>query len=647
MFPIKKLLSALVLLLCCMDMYGQRKYSYHTKNKKAIASFEKAVREYEARQYLRAMHWLELALKEDFRFIEAHTLAGEVAMELNDYLQAATYYRHAIGINADFFPQNFFHLARAEMQLMEFDSAAHHLELFLTYKSPASNLREKAKKLLAQCRFASYAIKHPVPFHPVNLGPGINTADDEYLPALTADEQTMVFTRRRKMSSQNRINNYNEDFYISTRDENGQWKEAANMGGPINTPGNEGAHCLTPDGHYVFFTACNRNGYRGCDLYYARRHGNQWSEPANLGRTVNSDQWDSQPSITSDGKTIYFVSSRPGGNGKQDIWKTTLDENGRFQTPVNLGDIINTEGNEMSPFIHPDNRTLFFASDGHPGMGGTDIYVSRLGNDGQWSKPFNLGYPINTPHDESSLFVSASGQTAYFATDRFENGKGRLDIWQFELYKEVRPTPVSYVKGRVTDRESGQPLDASFEIIELNSGKIVASSHSDKVTGAFLLCLPTGQDYALHVSRDGYLFHSENFSCRDSLASAYQLNVALNPIKAGEIIVLKNVFYQTAQYHLQPESHAELNKVAAFLKNNRQVKIEISGHTDSEGDARSNQLLSEKRARSVYDYLVSCGIEPHRMTAKGYGEERPVADNRTAEGRALNRRTEMMIIDIK
>jgi flagellar motor protein MotB len=630
-----------------LPLASSGQYQYRTKNKKAIGFFEKAAQQYDAKQYLSAIQYLESALKEDPQFLEANMLMGDVNTDVKNFQNAVHHYRMAIAIDAGYFPQNYFNLAKAEMQLMEFDSAAVHLELFLQYKSQTHDIRNKAENLLMQCRFAAYAVKHPVPFVPVNLGNNINTADDEYLPALTADEQTMVFTRRRLMASQGMRKDYNEDFYITQRDENGQWKEAMNMGPPINTGGNEGAHCLSPDGKHVFFTACNKGEFRGCDLYYAKRTGNKWSDPVNLGPRVNSDQWDSQPTITSDGKTIYFVSSRPGGSGKQDIWKTTVDENGRFQPPVNLGNVINTEGNEMSPFIHPDNRTLYFASDGHAGMGGTDIFVSQLDDNGNWSKPLNLGYPINTINDESSLFVSASGKTAYFATDRFENGKGKLDIWMFELYKEVRPAPVSYVKGTVIDKVSDFPLEASFEVMDLKTGKVMAASLSDKTDGSFLLCLPSGYDYALNVSKSGYLFYSEFISCKDTNATSFNLTVALSPVKAGEKIVLRNIFYETGKFELKPESFAELNKVIAFLKSNKNISIEISGHTDNVGDPKSNLSLSEKRARSVFDYLTQNGIETVRLSTKGYGESKPVADNSTEKGRSENRRTEIMITGIK
>src|SRR6185436_1660117 len=420
-------------------------------------------------------------------------------------------------------------LARAEMHLNEFDSAKMHLEIFLNYKTRTMELREKADKLIKICNFASYAVKHPVPFNPVNLGDSINTDVDEYLPALTADDLTLVYTRRRVMGTDHLgRKDYNEDFYISKK-EDGKWMPSLNMGEPINTLGNEGAHCISPDGMFLYFTACNRDNYKGCDLYYSRKAGNHWSPPLNAGSIVNSESWDSQPTISADGKAIYFLSSRPGGLGKQDIWKTVKNEKGFWGVPENLGPTINTPENELSPFIHPDDHTLYFASDGHPGMGGTDMYYSRLGDDGKWQTPVNLGYPINTGGDESSLFVNAAGNMAYFASDRY-NGKGMLDIYSFELYPEARPISVSYVKGMVKDKNAKTPLEANFEVIDIETGKLIANSVSDKMNGEFLICLPSGKDYALNVSKEGYLFYSDHFSCKNPAdrKNAYQLDIGMS-----------------------------------------------------------------------------------------------------------------------
>ncbi len=637
---------ALVFLLPALSA-AQKGYEFRTKSKEAVKRFKRALYYYENRDNLKALEELDAAVKIDSNFVEAQMLLGDVSADMGEHHNAVSHYRAAIRVDPEYFPQNFFNLAKSEMQVNEYDSALVHIESFLLFKSRSQAMREKAEKMRSICRFAAYAVKHPVPYDPESLGDSINSPDDEYLPAFTADDQTLVYTRRRMMGLMAGRKQYNEDFYIS-RKQNDKWIQSRNMGPPINTSGNEGAHCLSPDGRFVFFTACNREGYRGCDLYYSQRIGSRWLPPVNMGKTVNSPAWDSQPSISSDGRTIYFLSSRHGGYGKQDIWMTTQDENGNWGEPVNLGPEINTTESELSPFIHADNMTLYFASEGHPGMGGTDLYVSRRGDDGKWQEPLNMGFPINTSGDESSLFVNAAGTRAFFATNRMEGGRGGLDIYGFDLYEEVRPASVSYVNGTVRDRDSRHPLEAEIEIIDLESGEPVARSISDKKTGEYLVCLPSGRDYAFNVSRKGYLFHSDHFSCRDpkAMKDAYRVDIELSRVKAGEKVVLRNLFFDTNEFTLKSRSFPELRKAAAFLALNPGVRIEVSGHTDNVGDATSNQVLSENRARAVYDYLVDQGVSKTQLSYKGYGEREPVADNSTDAGRAANRRTEFSIVSV-
>jgi len=633
------------IVLPVLPVAAQKDYAFHTRSKEAIKYFQRGLAFYDRRQYDESIIELDKAIKLDSNFIEAQMLLGDVCMDEGSFEKSVRHYLAAIRIDPDFFPQNFFNLAKSEMRLMRFDSAASHLDLFMAFKARSQDIREKAEKMLRTCRFAAYAVNHPVPYDPVNMGDSINSTDDEYLPALTADGKTLVYTRRRLMRQMGPRRDYNEDFYVSKL-EAGGWRLSLNMGPPVNTAGNEGAHCLSPDGQYVYFTACNRDNYRGCDLYYSRRIGDRWLPPVNMGRVVNSDAWDSQPSITSDGQTLYFLSARPGGYGKQDIWKTTRGADGYWTEPVNLGPEINTAESEMSPFIHPDNHTLYFASEGHDGMGGTDLFLSRLDADGHWSTPVNLGYPINTPGDESSLFVNAAGDRAYFASNKLEDGKGGLDICSFELYPEARPVAVSYVKGVVTDKASGKPIEATVEVIDLKSRGAVAASASDRATGEYLVCLPAGKDYAFNAEAKGYLFYSDHFSCSDprTMKDAYRVDIALSKPRTGEKVVLRNMFFDTNDFTLKPESYAELDRAVAFLQVNPGVTIEISGHTDNVGDNNSNQVLSENRARTVYEYLAGKGIPEARMRFKGYGETRPVASNDTEAGRAANRRTEMTVV---
>jgi outer membrane protein OmpA-like peptidoglycan-associated protein len=364
-----------------------------------------------------------------------------------------------------------------------------------------------------------------------------------------------------------------------------------------------------------------------------------------MGATVNSSTWDSQPSFSSDGKTLYFASKRSGGRGSSDIWRTELQRDGQWSRPVNLGDTINSRVEEMAPFIHPDDQTLYFSSKGHPGMGGLDLYYSRKGANGNWQTPANMGYPINTFADEITLVVNARGDLAFISSD-IPGGKGKQDVYNFPLYKEAQPLLTTYFKGVVYDAETKARLEARFELVDLATSKVIAESTSDPATGEFLLALPTERNYALNVAREGYLFYSDNFSLTGSNTSTrpFIKNIPLKPIRVGETVILRNIFFDTDKYTLKNESVTELEKLILLLLKNPKLRIDISGHTDNEGTAEYNLELSKNRAKTVYEYLIRQGISRERLTYSGYGLSRPVDVNTTEQGRAANRRTEFRVL---
>lgn len=637
-----RLLITVILVFSTCLAYSQNE-KYSTKSTKAIKSFDKALNFYGSRYFSQAVTALEEAIEADANFVEAHVMLGGVYADMGKYEPATDEYKKAIALQPDSFINNYYSLGKLEIELGKYNEAKEHLQKFLTKVKPTSGMVKKANHLIEICNFGENAVKNPVPFKPHNLGDSINSKFAEYLPTLTADEQTLIFTvRQPKYQDIVNKNLEQEDFYISKK-QDGVWQPRKELGPPINTPGNEGAQCISPDGKYLYYTACNRpNGIGSCDIYMAERVGNQWSTPVNLGAPVNTPSWESQPSIASDGRTLYFLSSRSGGLGKIDIWKTVRQDDGSWTEPVNLGPKINTSENEASPFIHPDNTTLYFASDGHTGMGGADLYFTHLNGKGEWDTPTNMGYPINTSRDESSLIVAANGKTAYFASDRAE-GKGQTDLYWFELYEKAQPVAVSYMKGKVYDSQSQGPLEATFQLIDLQTAKLVVESSSDKTNGEFLVCLPAGKEYALNVSKPSYLFYSDHFKI-DQNANTMKMDVSLHAIKVGESVVLKNIFFETNDFSLKDESKAELEKLKTFLTSNKDVKIEIGGHTDNVGDKKYNQTLSEKRAKAVYDHLVAAGIDPGHLSYKGYGDSKPIAPNDTPEGKSKNRRTEFIII---
>jgi outer membrane protein OmpA-like peptidoglycan-associated protein/Tol biopolymer transport system component len=646
-FPFLIFLVFLVLFCYASDSAAQTGRELTTGNTRAKRAFENAVQQYNMRNIPAAEKEFLEAVRFDPNFIEAYIVMGEMFQTNNDHRKAIEAFRKAVDINPGFFPNVVYYLAQSHLVVGQYDKALKNGQRFLEMPGISENMHIAALDLIERAEFAVNALANPVPFKPINLGPNINSKHEEYAPTLTADEQTLIFTRKkpREDSQYMQFGSEYEDFYIS-RKINGEWGPAENLGPPINTPRNEGAQSISADGMHLYFTACNRpDGMGSCDIYYARRMGDNWSEPVNLGAPVNTSAWDSQPSISPDGRTLYFVSARRGNLGRMDIWMTVRGADGKWSEPENLGPTINTTGREMSPFIHPDNQTLFFASDGHSGMGGMDLFYSVKQPDGQWSKPVNLGYPINTQADEISLVVGASGREAYFASEQV-GGEGGSDIYFFELYEEARPAQVTYMKGFVFDADTRRRLRADFELIDLQSGDILVQSVSNERTGEFLVPIPVGKNLGLNVARDGYLFFSENFAYSDVRTGVdpHLYDIPLQPIREGESVVLRNIFFHTASHKLMPESVTELDRLIRLLNQNPVLKIEISGHTDNVGTFDYNKTLSENRALSVLNYLTENGIEKSRLKYAGYADTRPVATNDTEEGRALNRRTEFKVL---
>jgi outer membrane protein OmpA-like peptidoglycan-associated protein/tetratricopeptide (TPR) repeat protein len=530
----------------------------------------------------------------------------------------------------------------------QFTEAVKALEVYANsgYAMARAERREKAEALLASARTAMKLAAKPVPFSPVPVSGGINTPDNmEYFPSLSPDGETMIFTRR--------VNGRQEDFFRSQRLANGNWSVAESLEG-VNTAFNEGAQSITADGNYLVFTACDRtDGAGSCDLYYSERNedGN-WSAARNLGPEVNTRDYEAQPSVSADGSLLFFASRRPGGLGGADLYLCARLSSDKWSRPVNLGATINTKGNEQYPFWSSDGTTLYFTSNGHPGLGGDDLFRSGLSPANKWLPPTNLGYPINTAANETNLFVAFDGSTAYFSKGqrRAETGKVDVDIYQFELPEALRPAPTTYVKATVTDAETGNPLVATVRLRPLNQTAPPTSRQTRK-TGDFLAVLPAGNDYALTVDLDGYLFYSDRFSLAEGLAQTgpYLLNIALEPVKkevveseraeADGAIAFRNVLFASGSAELLPVSGDELDRLAELLTKATGYSVEIVGHTDNVGEDADNLKLSQERAEAVKVYLVAQGIAPARITTRGDGEANPIDTNDTEEGRARNRRT--------
>lgn len=634
---------ALFLFFLLFVLSASAQYDVTKVDKKATALYEKALALTDENHYMEAAAVLQQAISRDDRFVDAYLSLAGVYGQLKDYSQSVAFYQKAIAMDPVYTAAYLLPYAINLAGNGDFAKALQTIETLLAKPNLHPATKKAAEYRQKTFQFAvDYQKNHPVKnyvFAPQNLGDSINSSESEYFPSMPIDGKLFVFTRREGLGPQ-----ANEDFFASERN-NKNWGKAIRLPGAINTAQNEGAQNISQDGNWLVFTGCNRpDGEGSCDIYISYKTADGWSPAFNLGNKVNTDQWESQPSLSPDKRDLYFASRRFGGYGGSDLWVAHLLPSGKWSEPENLGPEVNTPGDEQTPFIHADNQTLYFTSNGLPGYGNDDIYVVRKGTDGKWGKPENLGYPINTIENEGSLFVAADGKTAYYASDRADS-KGGLDLYTFELRSDVRPIETLWVKGKVFDSKTQAGLPSSVELIDLGSKQTFSKVQTD-ATGNYLITLPVGKDYVFNVNRKGYLFYSGSFLLKNKFAdSTYQKDIPLQPVEPQAAIVLHNLFFKTGQYAIQPESEVELDKVVQFLQDNPTVKIQIEGHTDNVGSAADNQKLSTARAYATVNYLVEKGIKGTRLVAKGFGATQPVADNKTEEGRAQNRRTELRVIE--
>ena len=473
----------------------------------------------------------------------------------------------------------------------------------------------------------------------------INSAEGDYIPLLSADAKLLFFTSRRPETTGGGIDDYDgdyfEDVYLSTKESNG-WSTPKNLGSPINTISHDAAVGLSVDGHSVIIF---RGDVNGGDLFLSTNNGFKWTNPISLGANINSEYHESSACFSPDGRTLYFVSDREGGFGGRDIYKSTYDVDKKiWKEAQNLGPIINTSNDEEGVFMHPDGKTLYFSSKGHNTIGGYDIFYADW-DGSKWSQPVNLGIPINTPGDEVFFQVSADGRTAYYSSYR-TGGHGEKDIYRIDYLERKEPvTKMVLLQGKITDAETGIPIAAEIEVIDLDINQTVGKFTNDAKTGEYLISLPAGKNYGTVITSKGYLFESENFDLLDPKGyKEVTKNVEMKPIKPGNGIVLHNIFFETGIYALKETSKNELIRIIELMKYYPSLRVEIQGNTDNVGGESFNLDLSQKRANVVKDYLVERGVEAKRLEANGYGYSKPRASNDTPEGKALNRRIEMVVI---
>ena len=563
--------------------------------------------------------------------------------------QCLEYFERAYKLNKSIDKKILFYLGCGYHWNYKFEEAKkYYADYMKTLKD--KNEQAEIRRLIQQCNNGIEIMKDTIDVEIINLGENINTEYREYIPLVTSDGSKLYFTSRRKGGTGNMILDdgmYCEDIYESTHTANG-WTKARNVGAPLNTGLNDAVAGLSPDGQtmYVYMDL------NGGDIYVSTLKGSKWQKPKNISEKINKQSHEATVCLSSDNKTLYIISNNSKSLGKHDIFYSTLGKNGTWSEPVNIGAPINSEYEERGVFIHPDGRTLYFCSDGHNTMGGYDIFKSVKDENGNWSEPENLGYPINTPLDETYFSITTSGRNAYYTSAR-SDGYGQWDIYEirFPSKEQKQNAPkvlVTLVKGTITDADSGSPLDANIEITDNSKIEIISTFKSNSSSGAYIVNLPSGKNYGLSVSRNGYLFHSENFNLADTADfQEVEIDVKLKKIQVGTTIILKNIFFDYNKSTLQPESYAELDRVVEILSKQPNLKIEISGHTDNQGSLKYNTDLSESRAKTVVDYLIGKGIAENRLTYKGYAYEKPIATNDTEEGRSANRRVEFKILGTK
>ncbi len=620
-----------------------------TTNKKAIALFMEAqdlMKMRSDKDYLaKATENYKRCIKIDPNFFEAHRALVVNYNYLRDPASMEVHLRRCADIKGSEPRYAALHFDVAELDFGKglYEAAKTSYSKFVSANPTDKKLLKLAELRLKCCDYAVEGMKKPLEIKPELLPELINAYALQYYPNVSADKQKLFYTMVTEPLG-------HEDLVISLS-KDGQWQKPEIIA-ELSTLGNEGTCAISADGKCLIFTSCQniegRMTIGSCDLFITYFRAGRWTNPVNMGININSKEWDSQPTLSADGRTLYFVSSRAGGYGKSDIWCSKKTENDEWLAATNLGPVINTTEDDSSPYIHTNGVSLFFSSDGHVGYGNQDIFRSDKLPDGTFGAPQNLGYPINNHERQEGLCISSDGKKAYYsatnteATQKFANSK----LYYFEVPEAIQVKVFSsYVRGRVFDAKTKALLGARIELANLTNKQTESIVNSDEKAGDYLFVVNKGSEYALNVSKKGYLFQSLTFDCTQSEANkSLDIDIYLEPVEKGSSVVLKNIFFETAKWDLLEKSATELGSLVKFLTNNANLKIEISGHTDDVGANDTNQTLSEKRAQTVVDYLIKAGIDKSRIIAKGYGETAPKIANTNDANRAQNRRIEFKIL---
>ena len=662
-----------LLVMTVQSLFAQNENCEEITNKKAIKLYEEAAGKISTglkSERSEAYILLKKAVEMEPEFVDAFYLMAEYnynmankasqdileAQNIERYTsQAQKYFQEVINLCPSFSSYKaYYYVGEYYYDMKDYANAKQFLSSFKNKNTKNTTETKRANAWLDAIDAYNKLRSTPVPFEPKVLA-GISTKSDEFLPIISPDGQLALFTRAyMKEAREDIYSKFVEELMISTRiNEPGtveKFTAGETMKRPFNDGRNQGGVTISIDNNHLFISICetvifNKKPYNNCDLYTSDNEDGMWTPLRKLGPQVNGQTtWEGQPSLSADGKTLYFASARDGGLGGIDIYCATQDANGNWGNVKNLGNKINTSGDDKSPFMHSDSQTLYFSSEGKNGVGGFDIYYSKMNLDGTWTEPKNIGYPINSESDDLAFVVSTDGKKAYFASNQLK-GLGGWDIYSFDLYKEARPEKVLLVKGQLKDDNGDFLTDAKVEMKSATTSR-VTEGLVDKVTGryAVIVAVKENEEFIMTVRKPDYSFTSQYFNTEDiKKEKPIEVNLEVKPIEVGKIVKLNNIQFATNSAVFDKGSIVVLNSFVEFLESNPNVKIAIHGHTDNVGDDKSNLTLSKNRAKAVFDYLVLMGIDVSRMTHEGFGKTKPISSNETEFGRAKNRRTEFVI----
>ncbi len=626
MNPSRFLITLFVLIFIVPNLLAQN------VSNRAIRLVEKSKQARKDRDFAKAIELLEKAIEIDQSYGEPYLALAGIYQLYQQQEKVLLYYNRysevtpAEKIN----PKLWERIAELNFRFGEYKEAAQAINHI---QSPDSVLKTSIDFSISETENEEFIFLE-------NLPDAINAYQLQYFPVITVDENTIIYTKRNSNSPSS-----DEDIVISKK-LNGEWIPSQSISTLINSEYNEGACSISADGRMLVFTSCEgRPSFGNCDLYVSYKVGHNWSKPENMGKEINSSYWDSQPALSADGRIIYFSSNRSGGYGKRDIWMSRFIGE-TWTEPENLGSKINTSGDEITPYIHVNSKTLFFASDGHVGLGGFDLYLSER-IDSVWALPTNLGYPINTNNDEISVIINSKGTHGYYALETSNNGVvSKSEIVKFRFPGDSLMSHHSgYVTGRVIDQNTREYLKADIEMVNLADSSDVNKVQSDSVTGGYFLVLTVDNEYGVFVDKPGYLFEDFTFMVKESsILSPDTVDILLTEIKPGAKLILENIYFDFDDYHLHSKSISELKQIVSYLKSNPNLVFVIEGHTDGVGSEEYNLVLSENRVKAVYDYLARQGVSKSRMKYVGFGSSQPLINSESAKDQEKNRRIQFKVL---